>query len=84
MTAFSRAATVRPSVSPHAFSVTSRYASSSESGSTSGVTSRKSSKTSLETLRYLRKLGGTMTSVGQRRTARDIGIAERTPNWRAS
>ncbi len=38
-------ATVIPSVSPHAFSVTSRYASSSESGSTSGVTARKRPKT---------------------------------------
>ena len=33
-------ATVTPSGSPHALSVTSRYASSSESGSTSGVTDR--------------------------------------------
>ena len=31
--------------SPHAFSVTSRYASSSESGSMSGVTSRKIANT---------------------------------------
>ena len=38
--AFSRSATVRPRASPQALTVTSRYASSSESGSTSGVTSR--------------------------------------------
>ena len=35
-----RRATVIPSASPQAFSVTSRYASSSDSGSTSGVISR--------------------------------------------
>ena len=36
------------SVSPHAFSVTSRYASSRDSGSTSGVTSRKIAKTAFD------------------------------------
>ncbi len=45
MRSFRRRATVTPSGSPHAFSVTSRYASSSESGSTSGVTLRKIAKT---------------------------------------
>ena len=38
--ALSRFATAMPSGSPQAFSVTSRYASSRESGSTSGVTAR--------------------------------------------
>jgi hypothetical protein len=38
---FNRRATGVASVSPHALTVTSRYASSSDSGSTSGVTSRK-------------------------------------------
>ena len=38
--ALRRRATSMPSGSPHAFSVTSRYASSRESGSTSGVTAR--------------------------------------------
>ena len=42
---FSRRATRIPSGSCQLFSVTSRYASSSDIGSTSGVTSRKSSKT---------------------------------------
>ena len=35
-------------------------------------------------LAYFRKFGGTMTSSGQRRTARDMDIADRTPNVRAS
>jgi hypothetical protein len=46
--ALSRLATAVPNVSPHAFSVTSRYASSSDSGSTSGVTSRKIANTALD------------------------------------
>ena len=40
MAAFRRRATATPNDSPQVFSVTSRYASSSESGSTSGVTDR--------------------------------------------
>ena len=40
-----------------AFSVTSRYASSSDSGSTSGVTARKIAKTCRETARYFAKSG---------------------------
>ena len=48
MRAFSRRATAVASGSPHAFSVTSRYASSSDSGSTSGVTSRKIANTALD------------------------------------
>jgi hypothetical protein len=79
-----RRATSMPSGTCHAFSVTSRYASSSDSGSTSGVTLRNNAKTCCETARYFAKSGGTMTSVGQRRTARDIGIAECTPKTRAS
>ena len=51
--AFRRRATSTPSGSPQAFSVTSRYASSSESGSTSGVTARKIAKTCCETARVL-------------------------------
>ena len=43
--AFSRCATRGPSGSPQAFSVTSRYASSSDSGSTSGVTRSERSRT---------------------------------------
>ena len=44
---------VMPSGSPQAFSVTSRYASSSDSGSTSGVTARKIANTACEAARYL-------------------------------
>jgi len=84
ISSFSRRATFIPSGSFHAFSVTSRYASSSDIGSTSGVIERKIAKTCCETVRYLLKSGWTMTSEGQSRTARDIGIADRTPNVRAS
>ncbi len=45
---------------------------------------RKSSKTCRDTERYFPKSGVTTTSFGQSRTARAIGIAERTPNARAS
>ena len=62
---FSRCATAVPSASPHAFSVTSRYASSSDSGSTSGVTERKISNTVCDAAWYLRKSGRTMTSAGR-------------------
>ena len=82
--ALRRRATSTPSVSPHAFSVTSRYASSSESGSTSGVTSRKRAKTCCDTAPYFLKSGRRITSSGQRRTARAMGIADRTPKTRAS
>ena len=84
MRSLSLLATSMPRGSSHAFSVTSRYASSRDSGSTSGVTSRKIAKTCRETAPYLEKSGGTMTSSGQRRKARAIGRAERTPNRRAS
>ena len=40
--------------------------------------------TCCETARYLAKSVGTMTRSGQSRTARDIGMAERTPKVRAS
>src|SRR5258705_13515744 len=84
MRSFNRFATAVPSASPHAFSVTSRYASSSDSGSTSGVTSRKIVNTASDAALYLAKSGGTMTSDGHRRTAVAIDIAEYTPNARAS
>ncbi len=84
MAALSRRATFTASGSCHAFSVTSRYASSSDNGSTSGVTSRYSAKICCDTARYFWKSGRTITSDGQRRTARDIGIADRTPKVRAS
>ena len=48
MRAFNRFATRVASGSPHAFSVTSRYASSSDSGSTRGVTSRKMANTAFD------------------------------------
>jgi hypothetical protein len=77
-------ATVIPSGSPHRFSVTSRYASSSDKPSTRGVTSRKIAKTCCDTGAVLLKVRPTICSEGHRRIARDIGIADRTPNLRAS
>ncbi len=84
MRALSVFATVVASGSRQSFSVTSRYASSSESGSTSAVQERRIAITCCDTLRYLEKSGETTTSEGHRRSARTIGIAERTPNSRAS
>ena len=81
---FSRRATVVASGSSQRLRVTSRYASSSESGSTSGVTERYMSKMRFDISRYRPKSGGTTTRSEHRRTARAIGIAERTPNCRAS
>src|SRR5439155_16969050 len=76
---FSRRATVIPSGSPQAFSVTSRYASSSESGSMSGVTSRKIANTAFDAALYRAKSGGTIRSDGQNRTDLAIDLAEYTP-----
>ena len=73
-----------PSGSPHALSVTSRYASSSDSGSTSAVTSRKIANTAFDAALYRTKSGGTIWSDGHNRTALAIDIAECTPNARAS
>ncbi len=81
---FSRRATFTPSGSFQLFSVTSRYASSIDSGSTSGVTARNSSKTVVDTRLYFDMSGRTTTRCGQLRSAVDIGIAERTPKARAS
>ncbi len=76
MRAFSLRATDVASGSPHAFSVTSRYASSSDSGSTSGVTSRKIEKTAVDAVLYRAKSDGTIVSEGHSRTAFAIDIAE--------
>ena len=63
---------------------TSRNASSSESGSTSGVTARKMAMTSLDTAPYSRCRGGRKTACGHSRRARPTGMALRTPKARAS
>ena len=63
---------------------TSRNASSSDSGSTSGVTARKTAMTSLDTSPYSPCRGGMKTACGHCRLACPTGIAERTPNARAS
>ena len=63
---------------------TSRNASSSDSGSTSGVTDRKTAMTSADAAAYAPCRGATKTACGHSRRARVTGIADRTPNARAS
>ncbi len=63
---------------------TSRKASSSEIGSTSGVWASSTSRNRFECARYASKSAGRKTPSGQRRLARTPGIAERTPKRRAS
>src|SRR6266566_3134196 len=69
---------------PVLFSVTSRYASSSDSGSTRSVCRLKISRARRETVRYRVKSGGTKTASGHKRSARTAGMAERTPKRLAS
>src|SRR5205085_3213816 len=82
--AFNRLATFVAIGSSQALTVTSRYASSSERGSTSGVTSRKIENTAVDAALYRWKSGLTITRSGQSLTARAIAMAERTPKARAS
>ena len=65
-------------------SVTSMYASSMESGSTSGVMSLKMSMTWRETSAYRPNRASTRIRSGHRWSAVRIGIADRTPYRRAS
>ncbi len=62
---------------------TSRKASSSESGWTSGVTDWKIAITSFDTAPYRPCRGGTTVACGHSLLALDIGMADRTPNARA-
>ena len=79
-----RSAIVRGSPNSRVAPATSRNASSSEIGSTSGVYDSSTSRNRLECVRYASKSGGRKTPSGQSRRARTDGIAERTPNRRAS
>ena len=63
--------------------VTSRKASSSESGSTSGVYERKIDMILRLSAVYFSKFGLTTTSSGHSRSASAVDIAERTPKRRA-
>jgi len=63
---------------------TSRNASSSERGSTSGVTSRRIAITAADAVAYASRSGGNTTSRGHRRSACPIDIALRIPYRRAS
>ena len=64
--------------------VTSRNASSMESGSRSGVNSARMAMISRETRAYFSMSTGRNTPSGQSRRARATGIADPTPNFRAS
>ena len=64
--------------------VTSMKASSSDNGSTSGLTLSKTARICALTRRYLAMSPGTITASGQSARARTVGIADRTPNRRAS
>ena len=59
-------------------------ASSMDRPSTSGVTCRKTRKTSADTSWYLDILTGRIIASGQRRRARPMGIAEKTPYFLTS
>ncbi len=63
---------------------TSRKASSSERGSTSGVIVAKVAMTASEIREYSSWSGGMTLAWGHSRRARDIGMADVTPNLRAS
>ena len=78
------AATVGPSPESRSVPVTSRKASSMDTGSSSGVNSARMAMTCRETAAYLSMSTGTNAPSGHRRAARPIGIAECTPNRRAS
>src|SRR5207245_7430297 len=66
------------------FSVTSRYASSSDSGSIRSVWRLKISCTLRETARYRLKSGATKIASGHKRSARAVGMADRTPKLLAA
>src|SRR5215470_3912478 len=69
---------------PVLFSVTSRYASSSDKGSIKSVCRLKISRACRATARYLVKSGGIKIASGHKHSARTVGMAERTPNFLAS
>ncbi len=77
-------ATAGPSPWSPSVPVTSRNASSMETGSSSGVKSARIAMTSRETPAYLSMSTGTKAPSGQSRAARPMGMAEWTPNRRAS
>ena len=75
---------VTPSPSSCLDPVTSRKASSSEIPSTNGVTDSKMACSFLLSSKYRWKRPSTNTAFGHSRRATDDGIAECTPNMRAS
>ena len=79
-----KAAMAGPSPSSCLDPVTSRKASSREMPSTSGVTDSKISCSFLLSSMYRWKRPSTKTAWGQSRRATDEGMAEWTPNMRAS
>ena len=81
---FSRAATVSPSPNARRLPVTSRNASSIETGSTQSLKRPRTSITWRETAAYLSMSGWRYTPCGHRFQAWEIGIALDTPKARAS
>jgi hypothetical protein len=77
-------ATAGPSPWSPSVPVTSRNASSMETGSSSGVKAARMAITSWETAAYFSMSTGTKAPSGQSRAARPMGMAECTPNRRAS
>ena len=67
-----------------AMALTSRYASSNESGSISSENLRKIPRTLADSDRYTSKRTGITTNSGQASSAFQVGIAERQPKVRAS
>ncbi len=80
----SRCAIARPSPNNARLPVTSRNASSSDNGSTWSVKRANTACTCAATAAYTSMRGGTKMPCGQRRRACTPGIAECTPNLRAS
>ena len=74
----------RASPSSRCVPVRSRNASSRESGSTRGEKSEKIARSDRETSWYFRMFPGTITRSRQSLSAVAMGMAERTPNFRAS
>jgi hypothetical protein len=77
-------AIVAPAARSLAQPVTSRNASSIESGSTTGASSSRIARIRLDTSTYRLMRTGSQIASGQRRAATTDGIADLTPNTRAS
>ena len=84
MRSFKRFATAVPSVSPQAFLVTSNTPRERQHGSTQRRHLAEDREHGVRGRLVFREVGRHITATGHRRTAVAIGIAENTPNLRAS